>query len=67
MKKEVFKYRMNLPDGLEHSLTIRGEEEDVYTVESVHSFSGHTVVTERYYNKCIFEELLDLGIITPVA
>ena len=67
MMKCIRKYRMNLPDGIEHSLIIRDEEDDVYTVDSVHSFSGHTVVTERYYNKCIFEELLGLGIISPVA
>jgi hypothetical protein len=67
MKKRTRNYRMNLPDGIEHRLIIRDEEDDVYTVESVHSFSGHTVVTERYYNKCIFEELLGLGIITPVV
>ena len=67
MKKLLRKYRMNLPDGIEHRLTIRDEDDDVYTVESVHSFSGYSVVTERYYNKCIFEELLGLGIITPVV
>jgi hypothetical protein len=59
-------YRLETPDGIEHILTIKGEEGDMYDVEATHKFSGYEIMTERYYNKCIFEELLSLGVIIPL-
>jgi hypothetical protein len=62
----VHTYKLDARDGIEHIIQIVHEEEDVYDVETVHSFAGHEIRTSRAYNKCIFEELLSLGIITPV-
>lgn len=60
------RYQLNTLDGIEHILRILGVESDVYDVETVHRFKGHEIRTKRQYNKCIFEELLSLGIISPV-
>lgn len=59
-------YRLDTLDGIEHIMKVHGEEQDVYEVETIHRFKDHEVRTERKYNKCIFEELMSLGIITPV-
>jgi hypothetical protein len=62
----VYTYKLDVQDGIEHIIQIVSEDEEVYDVETVHTFGGHEIRTARAYNKCIFEELLSLGIITPI-
>lgn len=59
-------YRLDTLDGIEHTMRIRGIEPETYEIESIHKFMNREVRTRRHYNKCLFEELLALGIITPL-
>ncbi len=62
----MFTYKLSTPDGIEHLLTIKGDDGESYDVETTHRFSGYEIQTERLYNKCVFEELLSLGLIIPI-
>ncbi len=64
--QQNLRYQMHTLDGIEHILRIRGIEPEAYDVETIHRFKGHEIRTKRNYNKCLFEELLALGIISPL-
>jgi hypothetical protein len=59
-------YRLDTLDGIEHIMRIQGVDPEMYEIESIHRFKDHEVKTRRHYNKCLFEELLSLGIISPI-
>ncbi|TFG62412.1 MAG: hypothetical protein E4H36_08040 [Spirochaetales bacterium] len=63
----MYTYRLMAGDGIEHIFKILSEEPDNYNVETIHRFHTYEVVAKRIYNKCLFEELLNLGIITKVS
>ena len=60
-------YRLHTPDGTEHIMIIRGEDEENYSIETIHRFCGYEIRTRRLYNKCVFEELQSLGLIIPLV
>ena len=60
------RYRLDTLDGIEHIMRIQGIDPESYEIESIHRFKDYEVKTRRHYNKCLFEELVSLGIISPI-
>jgi hypothetical protein len=58
-------YRFDANDGTEHILTILGEKMGFLDIEAVHRQGGAEIRVEEQLNKCLFEEMLHLGVFKP--
>ena len=60
-------YRLTAEDGLEHFIRVLEVENDELACETVHKVDNLECHVDQHINRCLFEQLRDLGYIVPVS
>ena len=61
-------YRYEAEDGLEHLINVLSEDDGGdLACETVHRLGSLECRIGQHLNKCLFEELVSLGLITPAG